>query len=267
MPPLRPATLAILCASALLTSGCSMWGFGDEEPETTATTSRPSSVASPVSAPAATSTSSTTPTPVALTAVASTEPKEGEIDVRRYLGPNYCPELRVVSGAELMRQYERGHEDDAKYVIWQASVGKTARECLWDLQGGLTLKIGVSGRVISGPKGGAATVPVPLKIAVVKNKEAVLATEKFTIDGAIPAAGSGVFTQVRDILVPSPGQDRDYIIFVGLDVGWDEMSGTVAPVVAVVPPPPPPEEELPPAPPQPTTPRELPTPDDGFVLQ
>ena len=59
--------------------------------------------------------------------------------------------------------YERGHEDDPNYVIWQASVGKTARECLYDLQGGLTLKIGVSGRVIAGPKGGAADVSRPVQ--------------------------------------------------------------------------------------------------------
>jgi hypothetical protein len=269
MPPLRPAGLAIVCASALLASGCSMWGFGDDAPETTATTPRPASTAMPSSASAESPPGSTAATPTASTAVASTEPQEGEIDVRRYLGPNYCPELRVVKGAELMREYERGHEDDPKYIIWQASVGKTARECLWDLQGGLTLKVGVSGRVISGPKGGAATIPVPLKIVVVKNKEAVLAAERFTIDSAIPAAGSGVFTQVKDVLVPSPGEDRDYIIFVGLDVeDWDELSGTVAPVAVVEEPPPlPPIEEPPPAPPEPTTPKELPTPPDGFVLQ
>jgi hypothetical protein len=244
MPPSRLASLAIACASALLFAGCSMWGFGDKKPETTAAT-----------------------TPTGSTAVASAEAKDEEIDVRRYLGPNYCPELRVVSGAELMRQYERGHADDPKFVIWQASVGKTARECLWDLEGGLTLKIGVSGRVIAGPKGGASTVSVPLKIAVVKHKEAVLANEKFSFDTVIPAAGAGVFTQVKDILVPSPGQDRDYIIYVGLDVGdWNPMTGELATVAVVEEPPPLPAEE-PPLPAEPPTPSVLPTPDDGFVLQ
>jgi hypothetical protein len=236
MPPSRLAGLAMVCASALLLAGgCSMWGFGDKKPETTA---------------AADTTGSTA--------------KDEEIDVRRYLGPNYCPELRVLSGAELMRRYERGHEDDLKFVIWQASVGKTARECLWDLQGGLTLKVGVSGRVIAGPKGGAGTVNVPLKIVVVKHKEAVLATEAVSLDVAIPATGSGVFTQVKDILVPSPGQDRDYIIYVGFDVGeWDALNGEAAPAVAVVEEPPPEA----PLPTKPTTPSVLPTPTDGFVLQ
>lgn len=236
--PVRAARSLVIAAAALaFVGGCSMWGFGDEKPETTATTT-PASAGSP-----------------------------DEIDVRRYLGPNYCPEIRVLSGAELMRRYERGYEDDPDYIIWQASVGKTARECLFDLQGGLTLKVGISGRVIAGPKGGsAATVSIPLKIAVVKYREAVLATEVLSQDVALPAQGATVFTQVKDILVPSPGQDRDYVIYVGFDIGeWDALNGEAAPEVVVV------EEEPPPAPAPlpsaPPTPSVLPTPDDGFVLQ
>ena len=232
-PPLRAARPFVLAAALVLIGGCSMWGRGGgEKPETTAAT-----------------------TPAAATS-------SGEIDVRRYLGPNYCPEIRVLSGAELMRRYERGYEDDPDYIIWQASVGKTARECLFDLQGGLTLRVGVSGRVIAGPKGGsAAAVSIPLKIAVVKYRESVLATEAFSKEVALPAQGATVFTEVKDILVPSPGQDRDYIIYVGFDIGeWDALNGEAAPVVVVE------EEPPPPLPAAPTTPKVLPTPDDGFVL-
>ena len=243
MPRGWPARFAVarifgVALAGVFLGGCSMFGRGDPEPQTTATTS-----------------------------VASAAPaKDEEIDVRRYLGPKYCPELRVVSGAELVRRYEKGREDDPDYIIWKASVGKTARECLFDLQGGLTLKIGVSGRVIAGPKGGADTVSVPLKIAVVKFKDAVLATETQAVDVAIPATGSTTFTQVKEILVPSPGQDRDYLIFVGFDVGeWDPLTGELAPVEVVQQVPPP---VAPPAPPPatPPTPSVLPTPDDGFVL-
>jgi hypothetical protein len=244
MPTFRPARLGVASIIALglaapMLGGCSMLGFGGSKPETTAAT-KPS-------------------TP----AVASAD----QIDVRQYLGPDYCPELRILNGAELMRRYEKGHEDDAKYVIWQASVGKTARECLFDLQGGMTLKVGVSGRVIAGPKGGASTVTVPLRIAVIKYQEAVLATQDYTIDVAIPAEGAATFTQVKEVLVPSPGKDRDYVIYVGFgDAKWDPLHGEA--VVAVVKPPPPPAPlpETPPPPSKPTTPKVLPTPSGGFVL-
>src|SRR5258707_14394473 len=130
-----------------------------------------------------------------------------------------------------MRSYEKGHDDDAKSIVWQASMGKTARECLYDQQGGLTVKVGLSGRVIAGPKGGAATVTVPLKVAVVKFQESVLATEAYTIDAAIPAEGATTFTQGREITLPSPGKDGDYIIYVGFDIGkWDPMKGQLEPV-------------------------------------
>ena len=248
MPTFRPARLAAatflgLAAAALLLGGCSMFGDGDSKPETTA---------------------ATTPSQVSPTTKASAD----QIDIRQYLGPNYCPELRIVHNAELIQKYERGHEDDAKHLIWQASVGKTARECLYDEQGGLTLKVGFSGRVIAGPKGTATDVTVPFKMAVVKYKEAVLTLQDYSANVALPEAGSAVFTQVKEIQVPSPGSERNYILYVGFDVGeWDPMNGEAA--IAVAPPPPPPVEELPaaPKPSKPKQPNVLPTPSDGFVLQ
>ena len=189
--------------------------------------------------------------------------------------PCYCPELRILEGTQLVRQYEPGHDDDPNYVVWQASVGNTARECLYDLQNNLTLKVGVSGRVIAGPKGGPTTVTVPLRIAVVKFKEAVLFSELFPIAVAIPAQGSTAFTEVREVVVPSPGTDTDYILYVALGEKEQDWLNPVAvveePAVAIVEEPIAALEEAapeppPPAQPQPTTPRELPVPSGGFVL-
>ncbi len=196
----------------------------------------------------------------------ATEP----IDVRRYLGPNYCPELRIFSGAELMRTYERGHQGDPDYVTWQASFGKTARECLYDTQGNVTIKIGVSGRAVLGPKGNNDAITVPIKIAVIKYKESVLTTDRFSPSIAIPQQGSGVFTEVREITLPSPGQNRDYLIYVGFDVGkWDPMQPGSATIAEVEKPAAkeevPPLAAAPPPPPKKTSPSELPVP-SGFVL-
>ena len=196
------------------------------------------------------------------------------IDPRRFIGPNYCPELRIYDGAQLIRTYDRGHQGDANFVIWQASIGSTARECLYDEMGRLTIKVGISGRAVTGPKGQADLVPLPLKIAVVKYRESVLASEKVSVSMAIPATGSAMFSEVKEIDVPSPGNKRDYIIYVGFDVGdWDPMQPNSAAVAAVEPPPVPVEAaivEPPPALSRPqkpkTSPNELPTPTGGFVL-
>lgn len=258
------APLALAPALALGVAGCSSFGGRSPGPESQASV-----------------------TPVA----AGGE----EMDVRRYLGPDYCPELRIRPGTEVLRLYEKGHEDDPAHVVWQASIGKTARECLYDGQGGLTMKIGVSGRVVAGPKGAAETVSLPLRVAVVKNKEAVLASELQPLPVTIPAGSAAVFSEVRQVAVPSPGADRDYILYVGLDEKGENMldpAGALPkeppekavkedmPVVDLTDPAltapaaqEPPKKKKPVPPPQPAAapaapaePNVLPTPSGGFVL-
>ena len=66
-----------------------------------------------------------------------------------------------------MSLYEHGHEAEPDYVRFLGSIAKTAREC--HQQGDtLTMKLGVSGRVVAGPKGSAGTVTLPLRVAVAK---------------------------------------------------------------------------------------------------
>ena len=155
--------------------------------------------------------------PLSATSSPGAAPAEGEIDIRKYLGPDYCPEIRVREGTESVRVFERGFEDDNAHVVWQASISETARECLYDAQGGLLLRIGVSGRILSGPKGSPGAVNVPLRIAVVKYQEAVLSSELHNLAITIPPEGSTVFTEVRELNLPSPGRDRDYLIYLGFD--------------------------------------------------
>jgi len=255
------APLALASALALGAAGCSSFGGRSPGPESQASV-----------------------TPVTAGGEAT--------DVRRYLGPDYCPELRIRPGTEVLRLYAKGHQDDPAHVVWQASIGKTARECLYDGQGGLTMKIGVSGRVVAGPKGGAETVSLPLRVAVVKNKEAVLASELQPLSVTIPAGSAAVFSEVRQVAVPSPGADRDYILYVGLDEKGENMldpSGALPkepppaaaedevplldltdpalaePASAAAEEPPPPKKKLPP-PAAPAEPNVLPTPTEGFVL-
>ena len=171
--------------------------------------------------------------PEVTSSTASAEPEQ--IDIRRFIGPDYCPEIRIRPGTEVLREY-RGAEEPAN-VAWQASIGDTARECLYDGQGNLTLRIGVSGRVAAGPQGGPGTVSLPLRISVVKHLEAVLSTELYPQAVAIQASNSAVFREVREVTVPSPGQERDYIIYIGFDAEGRNLLGNE-------PPPPPPVQTV-----------------------
>ncbi len=50
---------------------------------------------------------------------------------------------------------------------YQGSIIRTARECHVNV-GIMTMKVGIEGRVITGPAGGPGTVDVPLRVAVVQ---------------------------------------------------------------------------------------------------
>jgi hypothetical protein len=242
----KRARLALVPALALALAGC--MGFGGSSPDAETTEAA---------------------------AAAATAP---ELDIRRYLGPDYCPEIRVREGLEVVRKYESGHDDDPAYVVWQASIGNTARECLYDAQGGLLLRVGVSGRVIAGPKGGpGSSIALPLRIAVVKYQEATLSSELYPLNVTIPPENSTVFNEVREISLASPGSDRDYIIYIGFDEAGRRILGekepekpkpVVRPVQRPARPaaqPAPAPAQPPAAPAQPAQPNVLPVP-EGFVL-
>ena len=136
-----------------------------------------------------------------------------------------CPEVRVRTGAStLMIGSKPGESEPAALdVRYQGSIIRTARECHVNA-GIMTMKVGIEGRVITGPAGGPGTVDVPLRIAVVQegvNPKAV--TSKFgretvAMNNSIDRV---VFTHIEsDIAFPLPqplGLIDAYVIYVGFD--------------------------------------------------
>ncbi len=144
---------------------------------------------------------------------------EGQIELRKYYGSGYCPVIEVRDGTQVLRRYERRAEPTEEALIWQVSIGDTARECQDDPGGTMTIRVGVSGRILAGPRGGPSDVKVPIRIAVVKYKEAVLKSELHNETVSIGPNLSSVFRRVYEIQVPSPGDERNYLIYVGFDEG------------------------------------------------
>ncbi len=136
--------------------------------------------------------------------------------LQKLVGTNYCPELRIRAGNQHVRRYTKGFEDDPAYVVWQASIQETARECIYDTQGNMNLKVGVSGRILSGPKAVQGPVSIPLRIEVEKYQEGALAAADYIIDATIGAPPSSPFSQVFSVKVPAPGGERNYFIYVAL---------------------------------------------------
>jgi len=136
-----------------------------------------------------------------------------------------CPDVQVRTGAStlIIGSKPGGGEPAALDVRYQGSIIRTARECHVNA-GVMTMKVGIEGRVITGPAGTPGTVDVPLRIAVVEegvNPKTV--ASKFGRETVIMnnTFDRVTYTHVEpDIAFPLPQPlaliDR-YVVYVGFD--------------------------------------------------
>ncbi|HEY4141582.1 MAG TPA: hypothetical protein VGM57_09230 [Pseudolabrys sp.] len=136
-----------------------------------------------------------------------------------------CPSVDVRLGAATLTIGSKpgDAEPSAMDLRYQGSIIRTAREC--KVVGGvMTMKVGIEGRVITGPAGGPGNIEVPLRLAVVKEGIAPkpilskFARVPVTITGAIDRV---TFTHVDSEIsfpMPVPAADIDsYVVYVGFD--------------------------------------------------
>jgi hypothetical protein len=108
-------------------------------------------------------------------------------------------------------------------VRYQGSIMRTAREC-HVAAGSMNMKVGIEGRIITGPAGGPGTVEVPLRIAIVqegvepKTIASHLGRETVTVNNAVDRV---TFTHVDpnfSFPLPQPlGLLDRYVVYVGFD--------------------------------------------------
>jgi hypothetical protein len=135
----------------------------------------------------------------------------------------YCPPVQIRAGTGAMTVYERGHEADQTFARYQASINRTARQCSV-ANGTLTVKVGIGGRVVAGPKGGAGNINLPIRIAVVKQvggSSGPVFSELFKVPVSLAAPTFGAdFNQVvEQVTFPVDPSDRNLIVYVGFDEG------------------------------------------------
>ena len=136
-----------------------------------------------------------------------------------------CPEVKVRAGAATFMIGSKPGEGEpsALDLRYQGSITRTAREC--HLNGNtMTIKVGIEGRIITGPAGGPGNVDVPMRIAVVQEgvTPKVVASkfgrETVTLSGSVDRVN---FTHIADDLsfpLPTPITDiSTYVVYVGFD--------------------------------------------------
>jgi hypothetical protein len=133
----------------------------------------------------------------------------------------FCPPVRIRPGASTFAVGLPGKQASGADLRYQATISRTARDCT---QNGdqITARIGIQGRVISGPAGSPATVEVPIRIAVVQGgvQERTIATRVYRTTVSMSAGGNNPFSLVAEDIVypvPSAAAVDSYIFYIGFD--------------------------------------------------
>lgn len=100
-----------------------------------------------------------------------------EVDPQAFEKQPYCPPIELQSDTFLITKYERGKENDARALLYQANLENWARECR--REGDQTrIKIGLAGRVTPGPAWPGGEVVLPVRVAILPQG----------VEGAAPVA-------------------------------------------------------------------------------
>jgi len=127
-----------------------------------------------------------------------------------------CPQVIVADGGAAIRAQSG---TDSASLRHQISILNVARECTpTGPGGGFRLKVGVEGRVLLGPAGGAGAYSATLNTQVLRG-DTVVARRSGRVGGTLAAGQGGTdFTHVEDDIVVPPGRG-DVEIIVGLGQG------------------------------------------------
>jgi hypothetical protein len=134
----------------------------------------------------------------------------------------YCPQVIVLEGTAASQAYAGTPPSNAN-LRFQYALDDTARECT--LEGDqLAIKIGVAGKVLLGPAGSPGGFSVPVRMAILRERDNLPLVSKLYRAAVTVAAGEtrADFTIVSEPLRVPFVQDHaenDYTIKVGIDEG------------------------------------------------
>ncbi len=131
-----------------------------------------------------------------------------------------CPQVTVRTGAATWQIPPGTGPTNIRY---QASLGQLARECAL-LGDAMTVRVGIEGRVLVGPKGGPGNVSIPVRIAVIHEgpQPRTLWTKFYSIPVSIAQGTTqAAFAQVEDdVTFQLPANKSElaaYVVYVGFD--------------------------------------------------
>src|SRR6201987_2524257 len=210
-----PVPCGALLAAVLLAAGCSGGGLGGPTP--------PAWV--PSATPPAPSQSSAPPSLKDKIASFFSGATQKEPQPVTNADPDVeCPLLDIRQGASTLTfpPPPPDGSNEAMSLKYQGMFVRAARDCAV-VNGQMLMRVGVQGRIIGGPAGGAGQIDVPLRIAVVSapiTAPKTIVTRLIRIPVTIGANDPNVdFTHIEEGLsFPMPSSSSDpYLVYIGFD--------------------------------------------------
>jgi len=132
---------------------------------------------------------------------------------------DFCPTATLREGTAIYRLYRnKKKRDNPEELRYQASIVRVSRSCTYE-QGQLRMKIGVSGRIVTGPAGKPGSFKLPLRIAIKSQGELVYSKLK-KFDGVVaPGNATGKFIYVDEEVSFLAPTNRNVRVNVGFDEG------------------------------------------------
>lgn len=127
-----------------------------------------------------------------------------------------CPPIKVRNGGGALFSYADRKTGDARSLQFQAVIDKQSRNCVVS-NGLITVKMGVVGRLLLGPKGQQRDYKLPVRFAVERDQQAVF-SQKYDIPvNVTPPNESEEFVKVvENVAIPYLGGEN-IVIWVGFD--------------------------------------------------
>ena len=126
-----------------------------------------------------------------------------------------CPPIRVREGAGTYRIFTGNRTSDPSALRYQGVIEQYTRNCVVS-NGLITVQMGASGRIITGPSVSEGSITVPLRFAVERDGVAVF-SQQYSVPATLTPGGANVFSQtVENVQIPYTGGES-ITIWVGFD--------------------------------------------------
>lgn len=148
-----------------------------------------------------------------------TDPQVEQETLERFASVAVCPEVQVRDGTQMLVVFEKGKEGDYGAVRFQGTIRKFARECRTDASGTTTIKVGVAGRLLTGPNGATGATTLPVRVVMVRDGDEVLYSKLYPLKVTIaPGTAAADWDLVApDLVVTGDKSQGNFVIYVGFD--------------------------------------------------